>query len=86
MSFTRITVRVDQIGGVWCVRDLLIPIATVVGMVADGISDTEILAAYPDLEAEDLREAMRYAAEVWRGERSARDSGPRDVAIDAALG
>jgi uncharacterized protein (DUF433 family) len=43
-----------------------IPVATVVGMVADGMSEPEILDAYPDLEAEDLREAMRYAAEAVR--------------------
>ncbi len=66
MSFTRITVRPDQMGGVPCVRGLRIPIATVVGMVADGMGDPEILAAYPDLEAEDVREAMRYAAEAVR--------------------
>jgi uncharacterized protein (DUF433 family) len=35
-------------------------------MVADGMSDSEILAAYPDLEAEDIREAVRYAAEAVR--------------------
>jgi uncharacterized protein (DUF433 family) len=64
MSFTRITVRADQMGGVPCIRGLRIPVATVVGMVADGMSDQEILAAYPDLEAEDIREAMRYAAEA----------------------
>jgi uncharacterized protein (DUF433 family) len=66
MHFTRITVRPEQMGGVPCIRGLRIPVATVVGMVADGISDPEILAAYPDLEAEDLREAMRYAAEAVR--------------------
>ncbi len=58
--------RPDQMGGVPCVRGLRIPIATVVGMVADGMDDPEILAAYPDLEAEDIREAMRYAAEAVR--------------------
>jgi uncharacterized protein (DUF433 family) len=66
MSFTRITVRADQMGGVPCIRGLRIPIATVVGMVADGMSGPEILAAYPDLEAEDVREAMCYAAEAVR--------------------
>jgi uncharacterized protein (DUF433 family) len=66
MSFTRITVRADQMGGVPCIRGLRIPIATVVGMVADGMGDQEILAVYPDLEAEDVREAMRYAAEAVR--------------------
>lgn len=66
MSFTRITVRADQMSGVPCIRGLRIPVSTVVGMAADGMSDQEILAAYPDLEAEDVREAMRYAAEAVR--------------------
>ena len=64
MSFARITVRADQMDGVPCIRGLRIPVSTVVGMVADGMSDAEILAAYPDLEAEDIREAMRYAAQA----------------------
>jgi uncharacterized protein (DUF433 family) len=66
MSFTRITVGVDQMGGAPCIRGLRIPVATVVGMLAEGMSDPEILAAYPDLEVEDIREAMRYAAEAVR--------------------
>lgn len=66
MSFTRITVRPDQMGGAPCVRGLRIPVATVVGMVADGMGEAEITAAYPDLEAEDVREAIRYAAEAVR--------------------
>ncbi|HEX2391456.1 MAG TPA: DUF433 domain-containing protein [Solirubrobacterales bacterium] len=66
MTFTRITVRADQMGGVPCVRGLRIPVATVVGMVADGMGEAEIITAYPDLEAEDVREAMRYAAEAVR--------------------
>ncbi len=53
-------------GGVPCIRGLRIPVATVVGMLADGMSDPEVLAAYPDLEVEDVREAMRYAAEAVR--------------------
>jgi uncharacterized protein (DUF433 family) len=48
------------------VRGLRIPVATVVGMVADGMSEAEIVAAYPDLEDADVREAMRYAAEAVR--------------------
>ena len=44
-------------GGVPCIRGLRIPVATVVGLVADSMGDAEILAAYPDLEAEDIREA-----------------------------
>ena len=66
MAFTRITVDPQQMGGVPCIRGLRIPIATIVGMVADGMEFDEILSAYPDLEAEDIREALRYAAEAVR--------------------
>ncbi|MGH2838850.1 MAG: DUF433 domain-containing protein [Solirubrobacteraceae bacterium] len=66
MTFTRITVRPDQMGGVPCIRGLRIPVATVVGMVADGMTDADILAALPDLEAEDIAEALHYAAEAVR--------------------
>lgn len=64
--FPRITIDPRQMGGVPCIRGLRIPVATVVGMVADGMSEAEILDAYPDLEAEDVREALRYAAEAVR--------------------
>lgn len=53
-------------GGVPCIRGLRIPVATVVGMVADGMSVPEVLAVYPDLEDEDVREGLRYAAEAVR--------------------
>ena len=66
MAFQRITVKAEQMGGVPCVRGLRIPVATVVGMVADGLSVEEILKAYPDLEREDISEALRYAADAVR--------------------
>jgi uncharacterized protein (DUF433 family) len=66
MSFKRITVRPDQLNGTPCIRDLRIPVATVVDMVADGMSEDEIATTYPDLQAEDVREAIRYAAEAVR--------------------
>jgi len=66
MKFTRITIDPLQMGGVPCIRGLRIPVATVVGMFADGMSEAEILKAYPDLEPADVREAMRYAAEAVR--------------------
>ncbi len=66
MTFARITVDAGQMGGVPCIRGLRIPVATVVGMVADGMTEPEILAAYPDLEQEDVREALRYAADAVR--------------------
>ena len=62
MRFTRITVDPKQMRGVPWIRGLRIPVATVVGMIVDGMAEAEILAAYPDLEQEDLREALRYAA------------------------
>jgi uncharacterized protein (DUF433 family) len=66
MRFSRITVNPDQMAGAPCIRSLRIPVATVIGMVADGMTPSEILAAYPDLEAEDIREALQYAAETVR--------------------
>ena len=65
-TFTRITVDPFQMGGVPCIRGLRIPVATVVGMVADGMKADDILAAYPDLEAADIGEALRFAAEAVR--------------------
>lgn len=62
VTFSRITINPAQMDGVPCVRGLRIPVATVVGMVAEGMNEAEILAAYPDLEREDVREALRYAA------------------------
>ena len=53
-------------GGMSCIRGLRIPVATVVAMVANGMTETEILSAYPDLERDDLAEALRYAADAVR--------------------
>ena len=61
MKSTRITVDPSQMGGA-CLRGLRIPVATVVAMVAEA----EILAAYPDLDRDDIAEALRFAAEAVR--------------------
>lgn len=66
MSFDRITVRPDQLGGAPCIRGLRIPVSVVVDMVADGMTSDEILELYPDLEKEDIVEALRFAAEAVR--------------------
>jgi len=66
MKFTRITVHASQMGGVPCIRGLRIPVATVVGMVADGMREAEILKTYPDLDSNDIHEALQYAAEAVR--------------------
>ena len=62
MSFERVSVDHEVMGGVPCVRGTRIPVATVVGMVADGMSVEEIIADYPQLLADDIAAALRYAA------------------------
>jgi uncharacterized protein (DUF433 family) len=66
MKFTRITADPRQMDGVPCIRGLRIPVATLVGLVADGMAEPELLAAFPDLEAADIHEALRYAAGAVR--------------------
>ena len=66
MKFTRITVDPHQMGGLPCIRGLRIPVSRVVDMVADGMSEAEIVEELPDLEPADIREALHYAAEAVR--------------------
>jgi len=66
MRFTRITINPDQMSGLPCIRGLRIPVATIATMVANGMTETEILDAYPDLEPGDIHEALHYAAEAVR--------------------
>jgi len=65
MAFDRITVDPDVMGGAPRIRGLRIPVATVVIMVADG-TPAETIAELPDLEPDDIPEALRYAAEAVR--------------------
>ena len=62
-NFPRITVDPAQMGGVPCVRGLRIPVATVLRMLAGGMSTEQILAEYPDLQSGDINEALRFAAD-----------------------
>ncbi len=64
MKFKRISINPDQMAGAPCIRGLRIPVATVVGMVAEGMTEEEILNEFPDLEREDIRDSLRYAAEA----------------------
>lgn len=66
MQFTRITIDPQQMGGVPCLRGLRIPVATVLGMLADGMTESEILSSYPDLDPGDIHESLRYAADALR--------------------
>ncbi len=58
----RITVNPNQMGGAPCIGRLRIPVASILRMLAGGMSEQEILAEYPDLELEDIRECLRFAA------------------------
>lgn len=60
----RITVDAKQMGGVPCVRGLRIPVATIVGMIANGMTAPEVVNELPPLELEDVRAALWYAADA----------------------
>jgi uncharacterized protein (DUF433 family) len=64
MTFAGITVEPDKMGGQPCIRGLRIPVATLVAMAGAGMTVDEILEDLPDLEAEDVAEALRYDSEA----------------------
>lgn len=66
MEFKRITHNPNVMGGKACIRGLRVTVGMIVGLMAAGHTNEEILRSYPYLEAEDLREALAYAA--WRME------------------
>jgi len=65
-GLTRITHDPAVMGGKPCIRGLRVTVGAIVGLVAAGHSNEEILRLYPYLTAEDIREALSYAA--WRVE------------------
>ncbi|MDG4800944.1 DUF433 domain-containing protein [Micromonospora sp. WMMD980] len=71
MTFPRITVDPDVMGGAPCVRQSRIPVATLLAMMADGMSVTDILTDLPFLDEDDLAEVLNYAADAVR-DRTAR--------------
>jgi uncharacterized protein (DUF433 family) len=62
MKWTRITFEPGKMGGRACIRGMRMPVATVVRMVASGMTVEEIVDAHPELEREDIAEALQYAA------------------------
>ena len=62
MKWTRITIEPGKMGGRACIRGLRMPVATLVRMVASGMSFAEIVDAHPELERADIVEALEYAA------------------------
>lgn len=78
-AFPRITINPKQMGGVPCIRGIRMPVVTVVDMVAGGMTDREILDDYPYLEPEDIKEALRYAAETVRMREWPTDENCQDI-------
>jgi len=66
VTFERITTDPEIMDGLPCIRGLRMPVATVVAMVADGMTNDEMLAEHPELTPEDIHEALLYAAEAVR--------------------
>lgn len=66
MTFSRITQDPAVMGGRPCIRGLRVTVGTVVGLLAAGSTEEQILEAYPYLEREDIRAALAYAA--WRAQ------------------
>ncbi|MDX2111270.1 MAG: DUF433 domain-containing protein [Verrucomicrobiota bacterium] len=64
MKFAAITVNPEQMGGVPCIRNLRIPVATILKLMDEGSAEYEILQLYPDLTLADVREALAYSARV----------------------
>ena len=65
-NLNRITRDPDVMGGRPCIRGLRVTVGMIVGLLAEGHDETEVLAAYPYLEGDDIRQALTYAA--WRTE------------------
>ncbi|MEZ8221119.1 Uncharacterized conserved protein, DUF433 family [Candidatus Fervidibacteria bacterium JGI MDM2 JNZ-1-D12] len=62
LGFDRITFDLNIMGGQACIRGMRIPMALIVNLVAHGKTPAEILEEYPDLEPEDVQQALEYAA------------------------
>ena len=62
MTFTRITFDDKIMGGRACIRGMRIPVSVIMGQIAHGATPEEILNDYPDLEPEDIKQTMEYAA------------------------
>ena len=71
VTFPRITVDPEVMGGAPCVRQSRIPVATLLAMMAEGMSVTDILTDLPFLDEEDMAEVLNFAADAVR-DRTAR--------------
>ena len=67
-GFNRIPFNSDFLGGKGCIRGMRLPVSLIINLVANGMSNDEIIQEYPDLEVEDIRQALHYAA--WATEET----------------
>ncbi|OGU64563.1 MAG: hypothetical protein A3J84_09940 [Ignavibacteria bacterium RIFOXYA2_FULL_37_17] len=65
-NYKRITIDPNKMGGVPCIRDLRMPISTIIAMLAEGYDENYILAEHSELEKEDIKEALKFASEQLR--------------------
>jgi uncharacterized protein (DUF433 family) len=68
LEFDRITFDPNVMGGRACIRGMRITVSLIVNLVANGMSTEDVIGAYPDLEPDDIRQALRYAA--WLAEET----------------
>jgi uncharacterized protein (DUF433 family) len=66
--FDRVTFNPEMMGGRACIRGMRVTVATIVDLIAEGSSIDDVLADYPYLEREDVRQALAYAAWLARDE------------------
>lgn len=67
-AFDRITFEPGKMGGHACIRGMRITVGLIVSLIAEGVGEGEILRDYPDLEREDIKQALAYAAWLAREE------------------
>jgi len=67
-SFQRVTFDPAVMGGKPCIRGMRVTVGTIIGLLASGNSQNDILRAYPYLEPDDISAALTYAA--WRAEEA----------------
>jgi uncharacterized protein (DUF433 family) len=66
-TLTRITRNPEVMRGKACIRGMRVTVATILGLLSVGITETAILDEYPYLELEDIREALAYGASLCQG-------------------
>jgi len=74
LGFDRITFDSNVMGGRACIRGMRVTVSLILNLIANGMSVEEIVEAYPYLEPDDVREALRYAA--WLAEESVYTAEP----------